>query len=76
MVSGCVSSKSGVFYVVLADLGGIISYKIAERFGGGPALRGLVKPDNDLSRGCTAEDGVLSAGVLIGVGEPNSGGLG
>jgi len=39
---------------------GRVGYMIAERFGGcsdnGPVLQGLVKPGNDLSRGCTTED--------------------
>ena len=48
---------------------GRVGDKIAERFGGcsayGPVLQGLVKPGNDLSRGCTAEEVVNTVILTI-----------
>jgi phosphate acetyltransferase len=48
---------------------GNIGYKIAQRIGGctaiGPVLQGLVKPANDLSRGCTSSDVLHMIAVTV-----------
>lgn len=48
---------------------GNIGYKIAQRIGGceaiGPALQGLAKPANDLSRGCSAGDVTTMIAVTV-----------
>ncbi|USN45742.1 MAG: phosphate acetyltransferase [Candidatus Woesearchaeota archaeon] len=62
------AGKVTVFVFPTLDAGNI-GYKIAERLGGfkaiGPLLQGFKKPVFDLSRGCSVEDVIEAAKIII-----------